>query len=112
MLSEYTLSPGHCRGLAQACRYFDHRYVNRVFLNNCGIDDGEFSSILQGLNNLKDFKAIVYKANMFGEKSLNNLKPLLIKRVPNHLEELTLIDCHMNSSLVCRLVDQLIDTKS
>lgn len=86
--------------------------MNRVFLNNCGIDDGEFSSILEGLNHLKDFKSIVYKANLFGEKSLSSLEPLLRKRVPNHLEELTLIDCHMNSSLVCRLVDLLIDTKS
>lgn len=46
MLQEYTLSPGHCRGLAEACKFFDHRFVNRVFLNNCGIDDSEFSSIL------------------------------------------------------------------
>ena len=67
MLQEYTLSPGHCRGLAEACKYFDHRFVNRVFLNNCGIDDGEFSSILEGLNHLRDFKSIIYKANMFGE---------------------------------------------
>ena len=112
MLQEYTLSPGHCRGLAQACKFFDHRYVNRVYFNNCGIDDQEFASILEGLNNLKDFKAIIYKANMFGEKSLLNLRPLLLKRVPNHLEELTLVDCRMNSSIVCRLVDLILDSRS
>ena len=46
MLQEYTLSPGHCRGLATACQFFDHTFVNRVFLNNCGVDDGEFALIL------------------------------------------------------------------
>lgn len=79
--------------------------MNRVFLNNCGIDDVEFSEILKGVNRLKDFKSIIYKANMFGEQSLLHLRPLLLKRLPNHLEELTLIDCHMNTSLVCRLMD-------
>ena len=63
MLCEYTLSPGHCRGLARACRFFDHKFVNRVFFSNCGIDDGEFAMILEGLVQLKDFKSIVYKAN-------------------------------------------------
>ena len=49
---------------------------------------------------------------MFGELSLLSLKPLLLKRLPNHLKEITLIDCHMNSSLICRLVDLIIETKS
>ena len=40
-----------------------------------------------------------------------HLRPLLMKRLPNHLEELTLIDCHMNSSLVFRLMEMIIDTK-
>ena len=49
VLQEYTLSKGHCRGLARACQFFDHRVINRVLFNNCGIDDGEFSHILEGL---------------------------------------------------------------
>ena len=107
MLQEYTLSPGHCRGLAQACKYFDHHFINRVFLNNCGVDDEEFASILEGVERLRDFKSIVYKANIFGEKSLLSLRPLLLKRLPNHLEELNLIDCRIHSSLLNRLVDLL-----
>ena len=39
MLQEYCLSQGHCRGLARACQFFDHKFVNRVLFNNCGIDD-------------------------------------------------------------------------
>jgi len=112
MLQEYTLSPGHCRGLAVACQFFDHQYVNRVFFSNCGIDDHEFASILEGLNHLKDFKSIIYKANHFAEQSLLKLRPLLLKRLPNHLLELKLIDCHMNSSHVSTLLDLLLETKS
>mgnify|MGYP003904736935 CR=1 FL=1 len=48
--------------------------------------------------------------NIFGEKSLLALRPLLLKRLPNHLEELKLIDCHINSSHVCRLLDLLLET--
>lgn len=77
VLQEYTLSEGHCRGLARACQFFDHKFVNRVLFNNCGIDDSEFSSILEGLNHLKDFKSIIYKMNAFGELSLSKLGPLL-----------------------------------
>lgn len=85
VLQEYTLSQGHCRGLAAACQFFDHRFVNRVFFNNCGIDDQEFADILSGLSTLKDFKAISYRLNSFNELSLRALEPLLKKRLPNHL---------------------------
>jgi len=70
VLQEYTLSKGHCRGLARACHYFDHKFVNRVLLSNCGIDDYEFSEILDGLNKLKDFKSIIYKQNAFHDLSM------------------------------------------
>ena len=62
-LNEYTLSEGHCKGLAEACKYFNTNMVNRVLLNNCGIDGDEFSEILKGLQHLNDVKSIVYKMN-------------------------------------------------
>ena len=93
VLQEYTLSKGHCRGIARACQYLDHRFVNRIFFCNSGIDDLEFSDILEGLKHLKDFKSIIYRANVFAELSIAKLEPLLLKRIPNHLQELKLIDC-------------------
>ena len=45
-LQDYTLSLGQCKGLAAACEHFDHKIVNRVFFNNCGIDGDEFAAIL------------------------------------------------------------------
>ena len=41
--------------------------------------------MLEGLNNLKDFKKIIYRYNEFGQMSLRGLKPLLHKKIPNHL---------------------------
>ena len=70
LLQEYTLSEGHCRGLAKACQYFDHKFVNRVLFDNCGIDDLEFSEILKGLQQLKDFKSIIYVKNTFYDLSI------------------------------------------
>lgn len=93
VLQEYTLSKGHCRGLAKACQFFDSRVINRVLFNNCGIDGYEFADILRGLNEIRDFKSIIYKMNLINEQSLAQLKPLLEKRLPNHLNEIKIIDC-------------------
>lgn len=112
VLQEYCLSRGHCRGLARACQFFDHRFVNRVLLNNCGVDDQEFSDVLEGLARLKDFKSIVYKMNAFQELSLRSLRPLLLKRLPYQLAEIKLIDCQMNGSHICKLMDLLAETNS
>ena len=68
-LTDYTLDIGHCKALAFACSLFD-KSINRVLFDNCGIDDKEFSAILQGLDKLSDFKSIIYKRNVFDELSL------------------------------------------
>ena len=67
--------------------------MNRVLFNNCGIDDAEFSHILEGLAKLKDFKSIIYKMNAFSDLSLEKLRPILLKRLPFQLDEIKLIDC-------------------
>lgn len=48
-LQDYLLSDGNCRGLAAACKLVDHRIVNRVLFNNCGITGDQFAMILEGL---------------------------------------------------------------
>lgn len=42
-LKEYTLSIGHCNALTKACEHFGMININRIYFDNCGIDDGEFS---------------------------------------------------------------------
>ena len=52
VLQNYTLSEGHCEGLAMACELLDDQKINRILLNNCGVDGQEFAQILNGLNKL------------------------------------------------------------
>lgn len=37
-LQNYTLSAGHCQGLAAACSQLDSDKINRILFNNCGIN--------------------------------------------------------------------------
>ena len=62
-LQGYTLSMGHSNGLAKACEYFELININRIYFDNCGIDDEEFAAMLEGIAKLKDFKKIIYKHN-------------------------------------------------
>jgi Ran GTPase-activating protein (RanGAP) involved in mRNA processing and transport len=106
ILQNYTLSIGHCNALAAACPFLP-KSINRVYFDNCGIDDQEFSAILRGLAQLTDFKSIIYKRNVFDEDSLAAIIPLLHKRLPNHLEELRLIDCTIPKSICQDLVIEI-----
>ena len=63
-LQDYTLSKGHCEGIAVACQYFDSKLINRVLFANCGMTGVEFTEILKGLAKLDDVKSITYKQNV------------------------------------------------
>lgn len=60
-LQDYTLSKGHCEGIAVACQYFDPKIVNRVLFSNCGMGGHDFAEILKGLVKLDEVKSITYK---------------------------------------------------
>lgn len=62
-LQSYALSKAHCLALASACKAFDDHVVNRLLLNNCGIDDTEFAKIIEACTHIHDFKSIIYKQN-------------------------------------------------
>ena len=64
-LRDYTLSIGHANALATACSFFAEQGINRIIFDNCGVDDDEFSAILDGCNELKSFKKIIYCHNVF-----------------------------------------------
>ena len=60
-LQNYMISDGHCQGLADACEFLDHRAINRILLSNCGVSGDQLAVILEGVNKLADFKALIYK---------------------------------------------------
>ena len=90
--------------------YF-HNFCNRIILDNCGVDDEEFSTLLSGVKQLHDFKKIIYRYNVFSERSLAEIEGLLVRRIPQHLEELRIENCKIEISVVERLLE-LIDKNS
>ena len=97
-LIDYTLGIGHCNALSVAFQYFGNQ-LNRIILENCGIDDDEFAAMLEGIKQLKDFKKIIYKRNTFHKKSVLAIKDLFQRNIPNHLEELRIENCKMEPTV-------------
>lgn len=65
--------------------------------------------ILQGLSELKDFKSIIYKMNTVNKRSIEMLRPIFEKRLPNHLEELKIIDCKIHASMIKQLMTTILE---
>ena len=105
-LQSYTLSIGHCKALAKAFEYFDE-FCNRVIFDNCGIDDEEMAAILNGILKLKDFKKIIYRQNTFAELSLEKLWKILLRKIPNNLEELRIENCKIERTITSELIDKI-----
>ena len=83
------------KGLNRAAEFLES-VINRVRFDNCGIDDGEMSNLLQAFAKFKDFKSIIYRYNEFSDESMEGIRPILIKQFPNHLAELRISNCRMS----------------
>jgi hypothetical protein len=62
-------------------------------LDNCGVDDSELAAILDGLEFQAEFRTLSYKHSEFLEKSLEAIKPILLKPPLENLYELRLNSC-------------------
>ena len=67
----------------------------------------EFAEILRGLNKLKDVKSITYKRNVLNQEAINELLPILNKRLPRNLEELKFIDVKSSAALNDDMINKL-----
>ena len=105
-LANYTLSPGHVKGLNRAAEFLES-IINRVRFDNCGIDDGEMSNLLQAFSKFKDFKSIIYRFNEFSECSMDGIRPILVKQFPNHLQELRISNCRMSPQVTSDLINAI-----
>ena len=110
-LQNYVLSEGQCEGIAEACQFIDHKRMNRVLLNNCGITGNKMATIVEGLTLIKDFKSIIYKHNELNALAVAKMEPLLLKYVPNNLSELQIIDCKIHTSTIEKLMELMIATR-
>lgn len=52
ILKDYTLDSGHCLALAEVWQQLGVPQVDVVYLDNCGVDDEEFASLLKGFRSL------------------------------------------------------------
>ena len=78
--------------------------IETLFLDNCGVDDNELANLFMGFVEIEDFKKFYYKDNELYAKALDNLKPILLKRSPIHLQELRLVNCKTSEKFVNELV--------
>ena len=92
------------KGLNRAAEFLES-VINRVRFDNCGIDDGEMSNLLQAFSKFKDFKSIIYRHNEFSDESMEGIRPILIKQFPNHLSELRISNCRMSPQVTEELIN-------
>ena len=99
-LQNYLLNEGHCQGLASACVHLDPRVVNKLMFDNCGLTGDLTSILLEGAASMRELKALTFKASTFNRESIDSIEPILARGMPNHLEELSIIDCRLSSTVL------------
>ena len=70
----------------------------------------QFACILDGVVKMFDFKALVIRMNSLNSLAIEKFRPLLHRCIPYHIEELQIVDCKMNSTLIEQLMDSLMAT--
>ena len=68
------------------------------------------ANILEGLDQISDFKSIIYKKNEFNLASVAKLEPLFHRQIPDHLSELRIIDCNIHCKVIEGLLDLMMET--
>jgi len=107
VLRNYTLSQGHCLGLASAISLIDNKRINRILLDNNGVTGKQFAEILRGLQSVPDLKSVCYRQNQLTHESIQELKPFFLRRVPYHLQEVKLVDLKISSQCCEALIEAL-----
>ena len=76
-------------------------------MQNCGLDDEEFSTILDSFMHLKEFKSLTYVQNAFDEACMESFRPILKKKAPDQLCELRMINCQITGKISSDLIDAI-----
>ena len=66
------------------------------------------ANLLQAFVQFKDFKSIIYRKNDLQEESLEELKILLRKGIPYHLQELRISNCKLTPVVTSMLIEAII----
>lgn len=78
--------------------------LSGIVLEDNGTNDEQQGLIFEGLHSQEKIYRIITRKNEFGERSLEALKPLLLRKNPMQLEELRLVDCQLNPLVLHQLL--------
>ena len=79
-----------------------------MLFNNCGLSGDQLATILEGVQKMKDFKALIYRLNSLNALSIEKLGPIFRNPIPHHLEEIQLIDCKTGATIIEQLIDSMV----
>jgi len=105
-LQGYKLNEGIATGMKEGLAT-QKRLITTVVFDNNGMSDQAMSTVIEGLATQEFTKSITLILNEFGEKSLASLIPILQRKKPKNLEELRLIYCKTNSSVITSLIEEM-----
>ena len=98
-LHSYRIESAHCRAFAKTCDAIAGHvnttaFLSKLLLDNCGVSDADFAELIRGITKLKTLSQIIYRKNEFGEKSVWQIQPILLRPFgQNHLQDLRIVDC-------------------
>lgn len=110
-LYDYNLSDVQVNALAQTSRLFQN-FIRRILLDNCSVTDIQMSNLIQGCSRLRDFKSLIYRNNQFDIESAKVLGGLMLRKPPNHFEELRIVNCKISARATEIVVDTLLAKSS
>ena len=58
---------------------------------------------------MPELKSLVYKQNEFGMKTMEYLRPFMVRPMPNQMDELRIINCKMGLGAINMLLNCLIE---
>ena len=107
----YNLNETVCSAFVESCK-ITPKCINQIVLDNNGLYDKGLSLVLEALNNLDGIKKVVCKNQMeFQQKSLKQLKTLVRRAAPKHLEELRLTNLRMTSEQTRKVLKYMLSKK-
>ena len=81
--------------------------INRMVLNNVGMSADSLAHLLDSISMVKDFKSFIYKQGGLNSLAIDRMAPILYRPVPNHLEELAIIDIKVTPTVIEELLEAI-----
>ena len=81
--------------------------MHSIHLNRNGMKDEELSILIEAMSTLNRLDCIILKHNEFGEKSYENILPILHRGMGDNLQEFRLVSCQTNSHILENMLHEM-----